>query len=117
MKYNEEHGIVPKQIVKKRQMSDLIQANQEIKEKKVDKAAIGKIQASAAQPKAYTGAEEMGIKAADPLYAHMNKEQLEKAIAQNRKSMEAAAKQLNFIEAAGYRDEIIRLEDLLKSKA
>ena len=56
------------------------------------------------------------MKAADPLYAQMNREQLEKAIAQNKKLMEQAAKQLDFIEAAGYRDEIIRLEELLKSK-
>lgn len=115
LKYNEEHGIVPKQVSKKRKMSDLIQANQEKQDKKVDKVAISRIQ-SGTQPKAYTGAEEMGIKAADPLYSHLSKEQIEKAIQQNRKAMESAAKQLNFIEAAGYRDEIIRLEDLLKSK-
>jgi excinuclease ABC subunit B len=114
LKYNEEHGIVPKQIVKKRQMSDLISANEQVKEKKVDKQAISKIQSG--QTRAYTGAEDMGLKVADPLYAQMNKEQLEKAIAQNRKLMEQAAKQLDFIEAAGYRDEIIRLEELLKTK-
>ena len=114
LKYNEEHGIVPKQIVKKRQMSDLISANEQMKGNKVDKQALSKIQSG--QTRAYTGAEDMGLKAADPLYAQMNREQLEKAIAQNKKLMEQAAKQLDFIEAAGYRDEIIRLEELLKSK-
>lgn len=114
LKYNAEHGIVPKQVVKKRQMTDLLQRKEEKDAQKIDKAALNRIQTQTPnKPKAYTGAEDMGIKAADPLYTHMNKEQLEKAIAQNRKLMEQAAKQLNFIEAAGYRDEILRLESLL----
>jgi excinuclease ABC subunit B len=46
----------------------------------------------------------------------MNKAQLEKAIERTKKQMMEAAKSLDFLEAAQFRDELIKLEDLLKSK-
>ena len=46
----------------------------------------------------------------------MTKAQLEKTIERTRKQMTEAAKKLEFIEAAQYRDELIKLEDLLKNK-
>ena len=45
-----------------------------------------------------------------------SREQLEKSIAQTRKLMQEAAKKLEFIQAAQYRDEVLRLEELLKEK-
>jgi len=53
---------------------------------------------------------------ADSVTDYMTRPQLEKSIAHTRKLMQEAAKQLNFIDAAQYRDELLRLEDLLKEK-
>ena len=47
---------------------------------------------------------------------YMNRTQLEKSIERTRKLMKEAAKKLNFIEAAQYRDEILKMEDILKYK-
>ncbi|WP_455505378.1 excinuclease ABC subunit UvrB [Coprobacter sp.] len=49
--------------------------------------------------------------AADPVVQYMNKEQLKKAIENTRKAMVGAAKRMEFIEAAQYRDELIKLQD------
>jgi excinuclease ABC subunit B len=46
----------------------------------------------------------------------MSKAALEKAIAKTKKAMQDAAKKLDFLEAAQYRDEMIKLQDLLKTK-
>ena len=54
--------------------------------------------------------------AADPIVQYMSKEQLQKSINRTRKLMQEAAKKLDFIEAAQYRDELLRLEDQLKGK-
>jgi excinuclease ABC subunit B len=45
----------------------------------------------------------------------MTKEQLQKAIAQTRKQMEKAARELDFMEAARLRDEVLEMEQRLKS--
>ncbi|HOI87848.1 MAG TPA: excinuclease ABC subunit UvrB [Lentimicrobium sp.] len=55
------------------------------------------------------------VLAADPVVKYMSNEQIEKAILQTRKSMEKAAKDLDFIEAARYRDELFALQELLKN--
>ncbi len=65
--------------------------------------------------KAYVEPETMDV-AADPVVKYMSKAQLEKAIVQTRKQMTEAAKKLEFIDAAQYRDELIRLEELLKER-
>ena len=54
--------------------------------------------------------------AADPVVHYMTREQLEKAITAARKNMERTARELDFIEAARYRDEVFSLEALLKEK-
>ena len=54
--------------------------------------------------------------AADPVVQYMSKPALEKAIARTKKAMQDAAKKLEFLEAAQLRDELIKLEDLLKTK-
>ena len=55
--------------------------------------------------------------AADPVVEYMSRPQLEKSIERTRKLMQDAAKKLEFIQAAQYRDELLKLEDLLKEKA
>ena len=54
--------------------------------------------------------------AADPVVQYMNKGQLEKTIDRTKKLMTEAAKKLDFIEAARYRDELVKLQDLLEKK-
>ena len=65
--------------------------------------------------KAYVEPEKVSI-AADPVVQYMTKPQMEKAIERTRKQMQEAAKKLEFIEAAQYRDELLRLEDMLKER-
>jgi excinuclease ABC subunit B len=100
MKYNIEHDITPTQIVKSH---DSIFA----------KRSGGS--SSQSSPRAYVENESIDL-AADPVVKYMSKEQLQKSIAQTRKSMEKAAKELDFLEAARLRDELFALEKLLKEK-
>ena len=100
--YNEANGITPKQI-KKAFSNALLGAN-------VDKEEV-KTQI----PKAYIEPEKISI-AADPVVQYMSKPQMEKAIERARKQMQEAAKKLEFIEAAQYRDELLRLEDMMKER-
>ena len=99
LRYNEEHGIIPQQIRKERKMADLISVNAEAHVEK----------------RAYVEPEKASV-AADPVVAYMTREQLEKSIARTRKLMQEAAKKLDFIEAAQYRDEMLRMEEMLKTK-
>ena len=99
LRYNEEHGITPRQIKKGRKMTDLINANAE----------------AHTESRAYVEPEERTV-AADPIMEYMTRDQLEKSIARTRKLMQEAAKKLDFIEAAQYRDEMLRMENLLKNK-
>ena len=54
--------------------------------------------------------------AADPIVEYMSREQLEKSIERTRKLMKEAADKMEYIEAAQYRDEMMKLQELLKSK-
>ena len=100
--YNEANGITPKQI-KKAFSNALLGAGAEKEEVKTK------------VPKAYVEPETISI-AADPVVQYMSRPQMEKAIERVRKQMQEAAKKLEFIEAAQYRDELLRLEDILKER-
>jgi len=65
--------------------------------------------------KAYIESDRPDI-AADPVIKYMNREALEKAIEKSRKSMEKAAADLDFVEAARFRDEMADLQKLLRGK-
>ena len=54
--------------------------------------------------------------AADPVVAYMNADELRRAIDRSRQQMVEAAKQMEFIEAARLRDEILKMENLIKSR-
>ena len=103
LKYNEEHGITPKQIIKAISQSGLVQ-NTDFG-KSVDK--------SATTYRPYIEPDPMEL-AADPIVKKMSQEQLRKSIDNTTKLMKQAAKNLDFIQAAQYRDEILRLQQLLK---
>lgn len=106
MKYNEEHGITPKQI-KKNLQGSILRAE--------TSAASAAKDTAAKQPKAYSGPTENGaVFAADPILRSMSREQLEKSIANTTKLMKKAAKEMDFLQAAQYRDEIIRLQDYME---
>ena len=103
MKYNEEHGITPKQIEKAIKQSDLRQF------------AEGE-EAGGNEQTAYTGPMEQGAFAADPIVQQMTRPQLEKSIAETTRLMKESAKKLDFLQAAQYRDEILRLQKELELK-
>ena len=100
--YNEEHGITPKHIQRARNAALLGNNSNE---------AAGTTQGS----KAYIEPSSNTM-AADPIVQYMTKPQMEKTIERTRKLMQEAAKKLEFIEAAQYRDELLKLEDMMKER-
>jgi excinuclease ABC subunit B len=100
--YNQEHGITPQQIIKARNL-----------------AVFGNSERSAEElrneSRAYVEPSSINL-AADPVVQYMTKPQMQKSIERTRKLMKEAAKKLEFIEAVQYRDELLKLEDLLKEK-
>lgn len=100
--YNEEYGITPKQIQRARNAALLGNNSNE---------AAGTTQGS----KAYIEPSSNTM-AADPIVQYMTKPQMEKTIERTRKLMQEAAKKLEFIEAAQYRDELLKLEDMMKER-
>lgn len=106
LKYNEEHHITPQQIVKS-----------------INKGGLsGRTQSGQPEEKTaqlqympYIEPDTMAM-VADPILARMSKEQLKKSIENTTALMKEAAKKLDFIQAAQYRDEIIRLTELLESE-
>ena len=99
IKYNLDHDIVPTQIVKSKE-SIFARSGFD---------SGGKNN----RFKAYTEQEQTSL-AADPVIKYMSREQIQKAIAQTRKLMEKAAKELDFMEAARLRDEMQELEARVK---
>lgn len=95
--YNEKHGITPKQVIKN-SVSLVAEKQQPV----------------TGEPYAYVEPEPNLV--ADPVVQYMNRKQLEKAIERTKKQMMEAAKKLDFIEAAQFRDELVKLEDLLVTK-
>ena len=97
--YNEKWGITPTTITKS-------------KEDIVNQRTVLDIRV--AQPKAYIEPEEISV-AADPIIAYMSKDKIEDMIKQTEFKMKKAAKDLDFISAAQYRDELFALKKKLKS--
>ena len=97
--YNEKWGITPTTITKSK--DDII--NQRTV-----------LDIRVAQPKAYIEPEEISV-AADPIIAYMSKDKIEDMIKQIEFKMKKAAKDLDFISAAQYRDELFALKKKLKS--
>ncbi len=86
--YNEANGITPMQLKKKK------------------KSALAQYGSDSMEEKAKL--------AADPIVAYMSKEEIQKLIRNVKKQMEGAAKELDFVKAAQFRDEMFELEKKLK---
>ena len=104
MHYNEEHGITPKQIIKNLTFNAL---------RREDRADVKELKRAANMP---TDTPSGSMMAADPIVERMTRPQLEKSIADTTRLMKEAAKNLDFLQAAQYRDEIIRLQKELELK-
>jgi excinuclease ABC subunit B len=99
LKYNDDNNITPKQIVK---------ALTSIMGDKLEKPSKEKVN--------YYAEDDRINVAADPVVQYMSMDALEKAIEKTKKAMQNASKELDFIEAARYRDEMYALQELLKKK-
>ncbi|MDR2840536.1 MAG: excinuclease ABC subunit UvrB [Paludibacter sp.] len=91
--YNEKHGITPTQIAKGGRKNNLLKP----------------------EIQAYIEPENALNIAADPVVKYMSRPALEKAIAQTRRLMQEAARKLEFLDAAQFRDELLKLEEKLNS--
>lgn len=99
--YNTEHGITPKTVGKSRES---------IMEQTSVMDFKGGVQ------KAYVEEENIMSMAADPIVQYMSKGDLKKAIDNTKKEMLAAAKDMDFLQAAKLRDEMFALEKKLSEK-
>lgn len=103
LKYNELHNITPKQI-RKNISRDVLNASPQNDNQTVVKTY-----------KPYVEEQTVAF-AADPIIVGMSRSQLEKSIENTQRLMKKAAKELDFIQAAQFRDELLRLQQMLESK-
>ncbi|MBE9460345.1 excinuclease ABC subunit UvrB [Dyadobacter subterraneus] len=96
--YNQEHGITPKTILKS-------------KEAIMEQTSV----ADSKPRKIYVEPSEIRV-AADPVVQYMGKNDLQKLIVETQKKMESAAKDMDFLEAARLRDELLQLKERAKEK-
>ena len=104
MQYNAEHHITPQQIVK--DIKGALTGNT---------TTVETTKGYRSQAGGYVEPDAVAF-AADPIVARMTRQQLEKSIANTTALMKQAAKELDFIQAAQYRDEIARLQEQLELK-
>ncbi len=104
LRYNELHHITPQQIIKAINRDALNTMATETAKQKDDRQYVPYIE------------DEHTAFAADPIIKNMSREQLEKSIENTKSLMKKAAKALDFIQAAQYRDEMLRLQQLLDEK-
>ena len=108
LKYNEKNNITPTQIIKAIKGTLPVGGESNLT---AQTATIGRNVGQA-----YVEPSNGVLFAADPIVAKMSKAQLEKSIANTTILMKQAAKDLDFLQAAQYRDEIIRLQKELEGK-
>ena len=104
MQYNAEHHITPQQIVK--DIKGALTGNT---------TTVETAKGYRSQAGGYVEPDAVAF-AADPIVERMTRQQLEKSIANTTALMKQAAKELDFIQAAQYRDEIARLQEQLELK-
>lgn len=99
MEYNKEHGIIPRTVLKSKESI--------LGQTKVADSKRGEVK------KYYVEDEEASL-AADPVMAYLGKDELMKMADRTRKAMEKAAKELEFMEAAKLRDELMAIQKLIE---
>ena len=103
LRYNEAHGITPRQIQKQKGANPLSNL-----------ASTPESDRRPTAPRPYIEPEPSHFTAADPVTLYMSPDQLRKSIERTRHLMQEAAKNLEFLQAAQYRDELLKMEDQLK---
>ena len=122
LKYNEEHGITPQQIkkdIKESLAASMSSGSQEAEPKRAARpvASTAPTPSTPQKPTQYAPFYDTEPAfAADPIVLRMTKAQLQKSIDATTQFMKEAAKNLDFIQAAQYRDEIVRLQQQLEAK-
>jgi len=99
MAYNTQHGITPTSVLKS-------------KEQILKETSVADVKKHTEQLAYDQAMADMAV--ADPVFEYMGKSELEKAIKETERSMQRAAKEMEFIEAARYRDQIEQLKQQLK---
>ena len=102
IQYNELHGITPKQIVKNLSVSALQKENRSDTKEMLRDIGVAAESGSSG-----------GMMTSDPIIGQMTREQLQKLLLETTRKMKEAAKQLDFIQAAQYRDEVFKLQEQL----
>ncbi len=114
--YNEEHGITPQAIVKARNRIIGID-DEDVRLSQTPKGGRQNRQA-VASPLPYESEYTTSVNiAADPVIPYMSVDEMQRSITRMRTEMVAAAKNMEFMEAARLRDEIIKMEELLKTRS
>ena len=116
LKYNNEHGITPQQIRKdiKDSLASISSASATDKKNANRHGSTNANTQASKQYRPYIEPDGYAY-AADPIVKRMTKKQLEKSIADTTLLMKEAAKKLDFLQAAQYRDEILRLQTQLEN--
>ncbi|AHM60944.1 excinuclease ABC subunit B [Flammeovirgaceae bacterium 311] len=102
MEYNEANGITPTTVYKSREAI-------------MEQVSVADVRKKEAK-KAYIEPDTLSL-AADPVVAYMKPEQLDKLLKETQRKMEKAAKELDFMEAARLRDELMEIKKLKEEKA
>ncbi|HZK03616.1 MAG TPA: excinuclease ABC subunit UvrB [Bacteroidaceae bacterium] len=103
IEYNKKHGITPKQIKKSIDSSPFVNRHSSSRK---DRDRVEK----------YLEKNNQSLSLEDPIMLYMNSSQLDKAIARTRGLMDQAAKRMDFLEAAQYRDELFKLQAFKEEK-
>ena len=120
LKYNEEHGITPQAIVKARNAIIGVDANMSASDEMRQHARryeSNVVDMSSLKKQVEAEFDHTAGIAADPVIAYMKPQDLEKTIEYLKSQMVAAAKNMEFIAAAQYRDEILKLQEKLEDKS